>query len=153
MLEFEIASIYYLVANTVQVTPYFQEVPESMLTPCVFYPVPDQTGGGFSLSAYKTDFTIYIKFFDNSTMSAYDLASKVLQRLMMQRGKVPIVDVDGNITEKRFRIGNPTLKKLDIGVVQLELSWKRYTAYEADAATKAQEIFINWESKKEVNNG
>jgi len=153
MLEFEIASIYYLVADAVKVKPYFQEVPENMQTPCVFYPVPEQSGGNFSTSAYKTDFVMYVKFFDHSTGSAYELASEVLQRLMLQRGKVPIVDADGKETESRFRIGNPTLRKIDLGVVQLELSWKRYTAYDVEAATKAQEIFINWEKKKEVSDG
>ena len=37
MLEFEIAALYYFVAGILNLPAYFDEVPEDMEIPCVFY--------------------------------------------------------------------------------------------------------------------
>ena len=42
MLEFEIAALYYFVAGILNLPAYFDEVPEDMEIPCVFYPSPHQ---------------------------------------------------------------------------------------------------------------
>lgn len=143
MLEYEIAAIYYFIASTIKATPYFEKVPKNFMVPCVFYPTPEQSGGVFSVSKYKTDFVMYIKFMAKDTMEAYSMASKVMQELMKNKRKVPLVDETGNKTGKRFQINNPVVRKVDNGVYQMEVSWKRYTSYTADVMTKAQEFFFN----------
>ena len=55
MLEYEIAAIYYFVASVVSVHPYFEEVPEDLLVPCVFYPTPEQDTQAYSVSTYATE--------------------------------------------------------------------------------------------------
>lgn len=143
MLEYEIAAIYYFIAGTIKATPYFKEIPIDFMVPCVFYPTPEQTGGVFSVSKYKTDFVMYIKFMAKDTLEAYSMASKVLQELMKNKRKVPLVDETGKKTGKKFQINNPVARKVDTGVYQMEVSWKRYTLYTADIMTKAQELFFN----------
>lgn len=76
MLEFEIAAIYYFVASLVTAKAYFEEVPEDLETPCVFYPTPNPDTFGFSLNAYTTEFVMYIKFICHSTMEAYVICIK-----------------------------------------------------------------------------
>ena len=143
MLEYEVAAIYYFIAGTLKATPYFKEVPKDFMVPCVFYPTPEQTGGVFSVSKYKTDFVMYIKFMAKDTLEAYSMASKVLQELMKNKRKVPLVDETGKKTGKNFQINNPVARKVDTGVYQMEVSWKRYTSYNANVVTKAQEFFFN----------
>lgn len=52
MLEFEIAALYYFVAGILNLPAYFDEVPEDMEIPCVFYPSPHQKSGDFSTNTF-----------------------------------------------------------------------------------------------------
>lgn len=142
-LEFEIAAIYYFIAETIKATPYFEEVPEDMLTPCVFYPPPQQIGSNFSTSAYMTDFSMYVKFMDHTNLAAYEMASAVMQRILQCRRKIPIVDDEGKATGRNITVDNPVVRKVDNGVYQMEISWKRYTMYDRESVTLAQQIFMN----------
>ena len=143
MLEYEIAAIYYFIDSTIKATSYFKEVPHNFMVPCVFYPTPEQSGGVFSVSKYKTDFVMYIKFMAKDTLEAYSMASKVMQELMKNKRKVPLVDEKGKSIRKNFQINNPVIRKVDNGVYQMEVSWKRYTSYNANIVAKAQEFFFN----------
>ena len=143
MLEFEIAAIYYFIASVIKAKPYFEEVPQDMLTPCVFYPTPNADGDGFSLSSYSTDFVIDLKFIDATTRGACIMANDVLQAVMKNRRKIPLVDENGKYTGKNFTIKNAIVKKIDNGVYQMEISWTRYARYNAEAITLAKEFFFN----------
>ena len=140
MLEYEIAAIYYFVAGIITAQPYFEEVPLDMLIPCVFYPTPSPAASGFSVNAYMTEFVMYIKFIDHSTMAAYEMG---LQAIMGKRRKVPLVDGSGKQTGRSFRVNMPKLKKVENGVYQMELSWNRHTRYNAKEVTLARDIFMN----------
>lgn len=143
MLEFEIAAIYYFVAAIIEAHTYFEEVPKDMITPCVFYPTPNPEGIGHSMNAYATEFAMYVKFMDKSTMRAYQLGEKVLQSIMAGRRKIPLVDENGELTGKCFRVNMPKLKKVETGVYQMEISWIRYTRFDEGTLVKAQDIFMN----------
>ena len=117
MLEYEIAAIYYFVAGIITAQPYFEEVPLDMLLPCVFYPTPAPAASGFSVNAFMTEFAMYIKFMDHSTMAAYEMGEKVLQAIMGNRRKVPLVDEAGKLTGKNFRVNMPKLKKLRMACI------------------------------------
>lgn len=143
MLEFEIAAIYYFIASVIKAQPYFEEVPQDMLTPCVFYPTPNTDGDGFSLSSYSTDFVIYLKFIDATTSGACIMANDVLQAVMKNRRKILLVDENGKYIGKNFKIKNAIAKKIDNGVYQMEISWTRYARYNTEAVTLAKEFFFN----------
>lgn len=143
MLEQEIAAIDYLICSVVPVKSYFGAMPEDVQFPCVFYPFPEFTGEGFSLSTYVADFALYVKFMDRDTAAAYQMAAKVLQKIMAGQNKIPLVDEQGKVTGKCFRIGYLDLKQIEEGVYQLKLSWKRYTPYQKQVAEQAKEIFFN----------
>ena len=143
MLEFEIAAIYYFVDKQIKVKPYFEEIPMDFMVPCVFYPTPNPEAFGFSTNAYGTEFVMYVKFMARSTMDAYENGEKVLQAIMKHRRKIPLVDEKGKETGKQFQINMPKLKKIESGVYQMEISWKRYSRYEENAAVMAREFFMN----------
>lgn len=143
MLEFEIAAMYYFVAGVIDATPYFEEVQEELLTPCVFYPTPNPSALAFSTGAFATQFVMYVKFMDVSTMEAYIMAEAVLKAIMENRNKIPLMDENGNQTGKHYKVNMPRVKKIENGVYQMDISWNRYTRYDARVVTRAQEIFIN----------
>ena len=143
MLEYEIAAIYYFIASVVSVHPYFEEVPEDLLVPCVFYPTPEQDTQAHSVSTYITNFTMYIKFMDISSMKAYAMAGLVLQAMTERRNKIPLVDENGKQTGKHFQLNMPEISKVDAGVYEMKVSWKRYTRYAEDAVILARRFFVN----------
>lgn len=143
MLEYEIAAIHYFVSGIIMAQAYFEEVPLDMVIPCVFYPTPTPAASGFSVNAYMIEFAMYIKFIDHSTMAAYEMGEKVLQAIMGNRRKVPLVDETGKQTGKSFRVNMPKLKKVENGVYQMELSWNRHTRYDEKEVTLARDIFMN----------
>jgi 5-hydroxyisourate hydrolase-like protein (transthyretin family) len=143
VLEYEVAALYYYVADILGIKSYFDRVPENMIIPCVFYPAPTLDPDSFSTSAFSTVFTMYVKVMDISNLSAAGKASKVIQAICKNRYKVPLVDENGKKTGKNFRIESLKSEKVDEGVYQLTFTWKRYTKYTENAAQLAREFFFN----------
>lgn len=149
MLEFEIAALYYFIMSLIEANPYFDEVPEDVLTPCVFFPSPEADGDTFSTSAYGTDFVLYIKFMDSDTSRASIMASQVLQGILGNKKKIPLRDEKGKLTGKNFKVKKASARKIDVGVYQMEITWTRYSRYNAKAVTLAKEFFMNGEPMNE----
>ncbi len=143
MLEFEIAALYYFVAGILNLPAYFDEVPEDMEIPCVFYPSPHQKSGDFSTNTYATTFTLYAKVMDIDNVSAGGKCSQIVHAISGSRYKVPLVDEKGKRTGNNFRIDSMEATKADEGVWQIEISWKRYTRFDEKAATLAREFYFN----------
>lgn len=143
MLEFEIAAIYYFIAGILNLPAYFDEVPEDMNIPCVFYPAPHQTSGYFSTNTYASTFTMYAKVMDINNLSAGWKCSQIVQSISGNRYKIPLVDENGKKTGKHFRIESVEATKADEGVWQIEIAWKRYTGFDAKAVTMAREFYFN----------
>lgn len=143
MLEFEIAALYYFIAGILNLPAYFDEVPEDMDIPCVFYPVPHQKNGSFSTNAYSTTFTLYAKVMDINNVSAGWKSSQIVQAIGKNRNKIPLVNEKGKQTGKNFRIDSVEATKADEGVWQIEISWRRYTKFTDNATTLAREFFFN----------
>jgi len=86
---------------------------------------------------------MYVKFMDRDTLAAYHMAAAALNAVMANRNKIPVRDKKGRLTGGHFRVDMPKLRKIEQGVYQMELSWSRYTRYEAEDIRKAQGIFMN----------
>ena len=115
MLEFEIAALYYFVAGILNLPAYFDEVPEDMEIPCVFYPSPHQKSGDFSTNTYSTTFTLYAKVMDIDNVSAGGKCSQIVHAISGNRYKVPLVDEKGKRTGNNFRIDSMEATKVDEG--------------------------------------
>ena len=142
-IEFEVAAIYYLANEVLAVQPYFDVVPEGMIVPSIFYPTPEMETDSFSTGAYQTDFTLFVKLFARTTAEAACMASELLRAVAGKRNKVELVDEEGKKTGKNFRIDKLHAEKIDEGVYQLSITWKRYTAFDERASMLAKEFFMN----------
>ena len=143
MLEFEVAALYYFIDNMLKINAYFNEVPENLLLPCIYYPEPDQDGDYYSLNTYRTEFTMYVNIMAKSDAEAYEIASKIVQEVLYNKMKIPMVDDNGSVKDKSLRLNLPKLKRIDNGVYQIDISWYRYTLYKREEVVKAQEFFMN----------
>ena len=76
-------------------------------------------------------------------MKAYAMAGLVLQAMTERRNKIPLVDENGKQTGKHFQLNMPEISKVDAGVYEMKVSWKRYTRYAEDAVILARRFFAN----------
>lgn len=60
-----------------------------------------------------------------------------------EKNKIPLVDENGKQTGKHFQLNMPEISKVDAGVYEMKVSWKRYTRYAEDAVILARRFFAN----------
>lgn len=130
MLDQELASIIHTVlAAADNPTPLYHNVPEGFAVPSVFFPVPEQFGGSSSLSSYEISYMWFIKFFASESADAYSMASNVLEHIVSRRNAIPLYDTEGELIGKSMRIGYPRIRKIEDGVVQMQIEWNSIRPY------------------------
>ena len=124
LLEQEIASaMKFLIDAAGCPNPYYYNVPEDFFTPAVFFPQPEISTRGDTLSTFALEFRWYVKFFDKDSQSAQHTAIRVLAALQEKRCVVPLIDENGSLTGRGFRMKDPSMRLVDEGAVQINLSW------------------------------
>jgi hypothetical protein len=137
MLEQELASIIHTVLDKAgDVTPYYHQQAKDFQIPSIFFPVPEKFSGSFSLSSYEISFLWLIKVYATDTMSAYEIASNVLEDIVSHRNLIPLYNMDGSLTGKSLRVKFPRLRKVEEGIVQLQIEWDSIRGYHQDPAEK-----------------
>ena len=142
MLEQEIAALVYFM-ESLGVKPYFRELPDGFATPSVYFPPPEVDGNQFSISTYENLFTVFIKVFGRTSMESYNLASKIVKSIQSRRKPIPLYDENGKLTGRNFRIIKLNARNIDVGVTQIQISWKTHTAYDEETYTKASRFFYD----------
>ena len=124
MLDQEIASaMRYLIDVSGRPNPYYYNIPEDFLTPAIFFPQPELTSRGDTLRTYALEFAWFVKFFDKDTQSAHLRAFAALTALQEKFCVIPLIDADGNLTGRGFRMNDPAMRPVGDGAVQLTLNW------------------------------
>ncbi len=137
MLEQELASIIHTVLDAAgEVTPYYHKQAKDFMVPSIYFPVPDKFSGSNSLSSYEISFMWLIKVYASDTMSAYEIASNVLEDIVSHRNLIPLYNMDGSLTGKSLRVKFPKLRKIEEGIVQIQIEWNCIRAYYQEPAEK-----------------
>lgn len=139
MLEQEIASIIQFILNKAgNPSPYYDEVPEGFLVPSVYFPAPEITSKGDTLTTYALSYIWFIKFFHKDTPLAHSLGLTALTALQGNRNRIPLIDEKGVKTGRLFHIKDSELKKIEgaRGVTQLTVSWDSTRLYNNPEAEK-----------------
>lgn len=145
MLEQEIASaIKFILESAGNPAPYYWNVPQDFAVPAVYFPVPEITSGGDTLSSYNLNYSWYIKFFHKDTQSAHELAFSALTELQSRRNLIPLINETGELTGRGFRTHDPELKKIDDGAVQLTLTWDSPRPYQRANTQKVMKYCLNY---------
>ncbi len=132
MLEQEMASIIkFVLTNSEGAAPYYWSVPESFMTPAVYFPVPEIDSGGDTFLSYWLDYLWAIMIFDNTGQKAYALGQRVLTAIKAARNLIPLIAEDGSIiTGEWVRVNDPRLILADNGAAQLLISWRSRRPYD-----------------------
>lgn len=130
-----VASIYHevkriLTLYEISVEQYVLEVPEEMKLPNISYSFPEITSGSHSLSAYQKNAILFLTVFHTDTFQAMGLAELIVDEISRNRNKIPLVDVDGTVTNERLVLSDfPTSKRIEEGVAQIEIHYPVYPEY------------------------
>lgn len=134
-IDKEVASIYHevkriLTLHEISVEQYVLEVPEEMKLPNISYSFPEITSGSHSLSAYQKNAILFLTVFHTDTFQAMGLAELIVDEISRNRNKIPLVDVDGTVTNERLVLSDfPTSKRIEEGVAQIEIHYPVYPEY------------------------
>lgn len=136
MLEQEIASIIdFALKYAGNPKPYYYNVPEHFIYPAMYFPQPEITTRGETFRTYAMQYSWYINIFCKTTEKAYEMAFKVITALKRKKNLIPLIDEQGYCGEG-LRIDDPSLKKVDNGVIQLTIEWTSRRPYDADVVQK-----------------
>ena len=131
MFEQELASIAkFVIEASGNPQPYYNNIPQNFQYPSVYFPMPEISAKGDTLKTYAADYAWYIKFFAQSREEAYKLAFRAFTQISRKRCLIPIYNQDGSKAGKGIRIALPSVKVIDEGVAQLEITFRSYRPYE-----------------------
>lgn len=149
MIEFEIAGLFYAIKKALSkdkdnvYETYFDEIPKDIFLPCVYFPAPEITESGWSSSAYKATFTLYVTVMAPTTSQAARMATDIVLDISSRRKKIPIVKEDGTISSHSFRVKDIKADKADEGVYEIKVTWDRYSEYVKEEYQLVKDIYIN----------
>lgn len=147
MLEQEIASaIRFIIDSTGNPTPYYHNIPQDFLVPAVYFPPPEIVSAGDTLRTYSLEYSWYVKFFHKNTQGAEALAFAALTALQARKNVVPLIDEQGELTGRGFRMLDPELRPLE-NAAQLTLMWRSPRPYNEDPAQKMMVYDLNMTAK------
>lgn len=139
------SAVRYIQENDVEGTKlYFDEIPENFYVPSVYFPVPQTSGRKATLSSYCVTVTVNCWMMARTDWEANARALNIRDSLMLDGCAVPIVKEDGNRTGKCFRTGEPEVRRIDEGIVQVSFPVKSYFMPKAPQATRMQNLYIAW---------
>lgn len=135
LLEQEMASIMaFIYKESGAEAAYYWDVPQHFQVPSVYFPVPEESSGGETFLTYHVDYAWYVKLFEQTSQRAYVMGRNVLREIRSRRNLVPMVDEGGSeVPNMWVRVNDPSLKSLDNGAAQLEVTWRSRMPY-CDAA-------------------
>ena len=138
-LEQETASVMaFALRHAGNPNPYYYEVPEQFNFPAMYFPQPEITTCGETFRTYASEYVMYINIMAETTEEAQERGLKVLTKIKQRRNLVPIISSEGEETGKHLRLNDPSLRKVDSGVVQLTIEWTSRRPYDAEEATTVQ---------------
>lgn len=148
MLEAELAGVMKFILGAVQVTPYYHEIPRDFVVPAVYFPHPEITSSGDTLSGYRLSYTWFIKFIATTTPLAYEAARQAVAAIMDARRLIPLYTADGKATGYGFRVEDPSISKVERGRYQMALAWDSPRCYTEQEAQKMMHYELNLYSKE-----
>lgn len=120
--------------------PYYYEVPQEFEYPAIYFPQPEISTRGETFHTYASEYVMYVNIMAETTEEAQERGLKVLSKLKQRRNLVPIIGNDGEETGENLRLKDPSLRKVDSGVVQLTLEWTSRRPYDEKEVSKMQVV-------------
>lgn len=122
--------------------------------PSIHVPSPEIISNGHTFSTYALNYTLFIKFFHNTTNEAHKMASIALNEILKVRNLIPIIDDSGNVTNRNLRIKDPKLKKLENSdIYQLQIDFVSIKLYAQEEVMMMNRYIIDLNKNSQENGG
>lgn len=144
MYDQEIASlIKFLLSAAGDPYPYYWYVPDGFRVPSMYFPVPEMSSGGDTLSTYSLEYTWYIKCFGKDDASAQALAAKAVEAIRAVRNRIPLIDDTGATLKKWLRVDDPQMNRIDTGTYQVMITYTVRRPYTKEEVDLTQRFFYS----------
>ena len=149
MFQDEIGSIMRFCYNQNPVKIYSDRIPQDMIIPCMYFPTPIILSSSDTISTYRNVYHIFVKVFAEKTPQAHRQAHSIAEKFRKAKGIIPIIKLDGELTEDYMRINlDIQTKSIDEGVVQLALKWDSRYPYILEEYPTMETLLIEEYLKK-----
>ena len=133
MIQDEIGSIARFCYDKNPVKIYYDQIPQNMVVPCMYFPEPVVLSSSDTLYAYLNVYQLFIKIFTEKTQTSHRIAHSIAEAIRKARGVIPIINPDGALSGEFMQINlDIQTKPLDEGVAQLSLKWKSRYWYDRE---------------------
>ncbi len=122
---------------------YFESVPENFQIPALYFPPSEVDSSESALNSFATRRTIYAKTFAVDKHTALELAEEIQQGILVNRGHIPLYDIDGIATGTYFKVDASEVRAVDEGMAQITFSYNLIKNYAEEEVPKANNINIH----------
>lgn len=144
-----LGSIYSFIYNlNKEAKIYYDEVPESLAVPSMYFPLPEIIPGSSTVTSYYKSNLMYINIFEKTTREAMNKAVKIVGQISDNKFKIPIMNSQGELLGVDVWILETSAKEIDTGIAQVFLRWKEENYY--SSVNINQEYMDNFIFKGEV---
>lgn len=106
---------------------YFDELPEQLQCPSVYFPVPRADSSRATLGGtYKNRISFEAWFIGASDYEAYATAGAVRNEILFNKCRIPVLDMDGEETGKTFAITEPVIRKQEERIMRMTFTIDEY---------------------------
>lgn len=143
MLQDEIGSImkYCHTLNPVKI--YSDRIPQNMVIPSMYFPVPLVSSSGDTFSTYRNSYQLFVKVFSGTSPEAHDKAHIIAEGIRRAKCIIPVISAAGPSTGKYMRLNTDIqTKELDDGVAQVALKWDSRYLYDREVYQKMGALYL-----------
>lgn len=138
----EVGSIMAACYELHPVQVYTERMPQDFVIPSMYFPQPLSSDGGDTLSTYRKDYSLAIKFFAKTDEQAGGAVEHVADAIRADRFIIPLIAEDGRQTNEYMRLTRLESRVIDEGVAQLSITWTSRYKYNRVAYEKMGYLFL-----------
>lgn len=143
MLQDEIGSIMKYCYDKNPVEVYLDRIPQDMVIPCMYFPIPIVSSSGDTFSSYRNSYQLFVKVFAKKTQQAHTRAHAIAEGIRKARFMIPIISQVGVVTGSFMRLSTDIqTKELEEDVAQLSIKWNSRYPYDREVYQTMNKFYI-----------
>lgn len=148
MLQDELGSIMKFCYDKNPVKIYSDRIPQNMVIPCMYFPIPLVTSSGDTFSSYRNSYQLIVKVFADTTSQAHIKAHTIAEGIRSARFIIPVINQAGEAMSERMRLRTDIqTKELEENVVQISIKWDSRYRYDREVYQKINKFILEFKIK------
>jgi len=132
-----------------EIALYFEEVPKGFKEPSIYFPTPLMSSNNYTTHSFQNSYTWIIKLFDKTTLEAQEAAMWIVNVLADKRYIIRVYNTEGIATNRYIKIDSVEARKIDMGVMQIELKFNLAYFFNKPDWTKFKEFYLKDKTKED----